>query len=359
MADRDRREPGDRQRLDALLVERDLARSRTEAHGLVLAGRVRVDGLLADKPGRRFPTGAPIEVSYPAHRYASRGGLKLEKALDHFEGARWLIPHSHGLYLDDLGFTKTLMRRFDEAETDFNVAISLDPRVGSAYFYKARVFLGRDGDVDAAKQVMREMSSRVGMADALESWNVSEGTSNHTELRVMPDEWAELWNAFERDRIERYRSTQPSKVAVAHLSQAVIIEAQKGRPSAIARYDSARVHYERIIRSNPKSTDKDVATFHVNLGLAYAGLGRCEEAIREGEEAVRIVPVSRDALTGAELRRGLSEIYMMCGEYEATIDEIETLLAVPSSLTVAILRIDPIWDPIRTNPRFRRLVEGK
>ena len=84
MADRDRREPGDRQRLDALLVERDLARSRTEAHGLVLAGRVRVDGLLADKPGRRFPAGAPIEVSYPAHRYASRGGLKLEKALDHF-----------------------------------------------------------------------------------------------------------------------------------------------------------------------------------------------------------------------------------------------------------------------------------
>jgi 23S rRNA (cytidine1920-2'-O)/16S rRNA (cytidine1409-2'-O)-methyltransferase len=84
VAGRDGREPGDRQRLDALLVEQGLARSRTEAHGLVLAGRVRVEGLLADKPGRRFPAGASIDVSYPAHRYASRGGLKLEKALDYF-----------------------------------------------------------------------------------------------------------------------------------------------------------------------------------------------------------------------------------------------------------------------------------
>lgn len=278
-----------------------------------------------------------------------------QKALDHFEKARWLIPHSYNLYLDCLGFTNTVMRRFDEAEQNLNVAISLDPRVGSAYLYKTRVLLGRDGNVEAAKQVMREMSNSVGIAEALESW--APGDWNPTELRLMPEQWAEHYNTFERQHIDRYRLTQPAKVAVAHLSRAIIIEAQKGRPSAVVRYDSARIHYERMIRSNPHHAY--VSVRRVNLGLAYAGLGRCKEAIREGKEAVRMVPLSRDAFTGEQLLRGLLEIYMMCGEYDAAIDEIETLLAVPGYLTVALLRIDPLWDPIRNNPRFRRLLEGK
>jgi serine/threonine-protein kinase len=297
----------------------------------------------------------PGEQATLAIGYTLRRMGKWQEAIDHFEDARWLIPRSYGLYLDCLGDTKTLMRRFDEAEQDFNVAISLDPRVGAAYLYKTRVLLGRDGDVAAAKQVMREMSRMVDMADVMESWTVSESTSNPTELRVMPDEWADLWNACEGERIERYRLKQPAKVAVGHLSQALIIEAQKGRPSAMARYDSARVYYERIVRSSSQSA---VSVYHANLGLAYAGLGRCEEAIREGKEAVRLVPLSRDAFTGEQLRRILSEIYTMCGEYDAAIDEIETLLAAPGSLTVALLRVDPIWDPVRSNPRFRRLVGG-
>jgi len=62
---------------------------------------------------------------------------------------------------------------------------------------------------------------------------------------------------------------------------------------------------------------------------------------------------------GAELVGFLPEIYVMCGEYEAAIDQIETALSVPSFVSAGLLRIDPIWDPLRSNPRFRRLVEGK
>jgi hypothetical protein len=50
---------------------------------------------------------------------------------------------------------------------------------------------------------------------------------------------------------------------------------------------------------------------------------------------------------------------MMCGENEKAIDQLETLLSVPSAISAGILRVDPIWDPIRSNPRFRRLAEGK
>ena len=129
------------------------------------------------------------------------------------------------------------------------------------------------------------------------------------------------------------------------------------RRSAIASFDSARIYYERIIRSNPQSAY--ISVYHSNLGLACAVLGRCEEAIREGEEAVRMMPVSRDAVVGPYLVLSLAEINVRCGKYEAAIDQIETLLLVPSDMSPGLLRADPIWEPIRSNNRFRRLAEGK
>jgi serine/threonine-protein kinase len=72
-----------------------------------------------------------------------------------------------------------------------------------------------------------------------------------------------------------------------------------------------------------------------------------------------MIPISKDAAVGPSLIGNLAEIYVRCGKYEAAIDQIETWLSVPSGISVGLLRVDPIWDPLRTNPRFRRLVEGK
>lgn len=71
-------------RLDRVLVERGLAESRTRAEALILAGRVRVEGLSAVKPGSLVDPGVPLEVTEPEHPWVSRGGLKLVAALDAF-----------------------------------------------------------------------------------------------------------------------------------------------------------------------------------------------------------------------------------------------------------------------------------
>ena len=70
-------------RLDVLLVERGLAESRAQARGLIMAGRVRVGGERVDKAGTLIAPGAQIDLDQPP-RFVSRGGLKLEGALDHF-----------------------------------------------------------------------------------------------------------------------------------------------------------------------------------------------------------------------------------------------------------------------------------
>jgi 23S rRNA (cytidine1920-2'-O)/16S rRNA (cytidine1409-2'-O)-methyltransferase len=73
-----------KQRLDRELVERQLVESREKAQALILAGKVLVDGQLSDKPGRAVASSSRIEVQQPL-RYVSRGGLKLEAALDAFQ----------------------------------------------------------------------------------------------------------------------------------------------------------------------------------------------------------------------------------------------------------------------------------
>ena len=80
-ADRPRR--ARKTRLDRLLVERGLASSREQARRLIMAGEVQVSGRVVDKPGRLVPEDAPVEVRRQP-RYVSRGGLKLEAALDRF-----------------------------------------------------------------------------------------------------------------------------------------------------------------------------------------------------------------------------------------------------------------------------------
>ncbi len=98
--------------------------------------------------------------------------------------------------------------------------------------------------------------------------------------------------------------------------------------------------------------------FHSFLGIVYAGLGRKEDALREGKLAVELLPVSKDAWRGCYRVKDLARIYVMVGEFDAAIEKIELLLDRPSEMSIPLLRLNPAWDPLRDYPRFKRFVEG-
>ncbi len=118
-----------------------------------------------------------------------------------------------------------------------------------------------------------------------------------------------------------------------------------------AYHDSARSILETKVQERP-----DDERFRSALGIAYAGLGRKQEAIREGELAVELLPMSKEAMLAPVRVEDLARIYTMVGEYDAAIDQLETLLAVPSITSVPMLRIDPTWNPLRDHPRFQALL---
>ena len=131
--------------------------------------------------------------------------------------------------------------------------------------------------------------------------------------------------------------------------------ALKGDAANVRTYaEEARKTVEEQLRAAPEDAQR-----HVFLGLALAYLGRKEEAIREGERGVALAPVSKDAVIGPYFQHQLARIYMLVGEPEKALDQLEPLLKIPYFLSPGWLKIDPNFDPLRNNPRFQKLVAGR
>ena len=118
--------------------------------------------------------------------------------------------------------------------------------------------------------------------------------------------------------------------------------------------DSARVAFEQQLKAAP-----DDPGHHVLLGHMLAYLGRKAEAIAEGRRGMALLPVSKDAIQGAHNLHHLAWIYILVGEQDKALDQLEELLPIPYYLSPGWLRVDPTFAPLRGNPRFQRLIAGR
>lgn len=110
---------------------------------------------------------------------------------------------------------------------------------------------------------------------------------------------------------------------------------------------------EEQLQATPQSDQR-----HAFLGVVLAYLGRKEAAVREGQRAVALLPVSRSPRDGPYTQHQLVRIYMVVGEQEESLDQLEPLLRIPYFLSPGWLKIDPNFVPLRGKPRFQRLVNG-
>ncbi len=92
------------------------------------------------------------------------------------------------------------------------------------------------------------------------------------------------------------------------------------------------------------------------LGMIDAGLGRKDEALREGRRACELLPISKDALDGVAFAVNLAQIYAWVGEKDLAIEQIAAIERVPSYLSYGCLKLQPQWDSLRGDPRFEKIL---
>jgi len=273
---------------------------------------------------------------------------KFEQALENLKRSYELDPLNHfGAW--EIGTTYIYLRKYPEAERYYDRAISLAPDLSFAYYFKGWLYLCWEGSTEKARAILEE---------ALQSIRSAE-TPRILNLLINID----LFDGNYQEALDRL-SLEPRDID----NQDYIDDMEYFIPNALlyariygymnkkeleqANYESARSILESKIDEQP-----DYARFHSALGIAYTGLGRKEDAIREGKLAVELLPVSKEAMRGPYRIEDLARIYVMVGEHDKAIDWLEDLLSIPGPLSIPLLRIDPTWDPLRNHPRFKKLIE--
>ena len=112
--------------------------------------------------------------------------------------------------------------------------------------------------------------------------------------------------------------------------------------------EHARVIAEQLVQESPNDTRRLAI-----LGELLAALGEKEA----GKRATELLPESEDGYDGPEITCRLAQIYALTGESDEAFRLLDHLLEVPNGLTVAMLKFDPAWEPLRKDPRFRALID--
>jgi TolB-like protein/Flp pilus assembly protein TadD len=279
---------------------------------------------------------------------------RIQRRLGHWEEA--IVAGRRAIELDPryisaynyLALTYTALRRFPEALATVDRALALEPANTDALGLKASV-LWRTGDLQAVEPLLANPG---------------------TEPLVPGLDWPVrgVQALFQR----RYAA------AIEILSSAVAAKTKRGEPSSeklllglgqqrAGDVAAARATYQNAVQDFQRWLEKVVpdsypeATLHAGLGWAYAGLGEAASAIAEGQKAMAIHPTSKDPFVGPEIEENMADIYALLGDADHAIPILKRLLQIPygGAITPALLRLDPVWDQIRNDPRFQELAAEK
>ena len=120
---------------------------------------------------------------------------------------------------------------------------------------------------------------------------------------------------------------------------------------AQSAFTAARLEQEKIVQAQP-----DYGPALCMLGLIDAGLGRKEEALREGWRAVEFLPVEKDAFVGKAMIKYFAVIAAWVGDKDLACEQLAIVLRPPSGISYGQLKLLPFWDPLRGDPRFEGIV---
>jgi serine/threonine-protein kinase len=273
--------------------------------------------------------------------YVFRRQGKFQEAVTALRQAADLDPQNATL-LVNLAETLALVRDVASATRWLDRSTALTPGWARAYGLKARYLLRLGGDLTGAAASLSQAGSLgLGEDDDVAYANVLLALLSR-DYQAGLDRLAQ-WS---REVIDRQFWFVPKTMLRAQLRGLL-----GQREAELSDYRAVTALLEARIRTAP-----DDARLHGSLGITYAGLGRKADAVREGQRALQLMPVAKEAYRGACRVEDLARIYAMVGERDAAVEQLEYLMSIPLDLDAPGLRLDPTWDSLRDHPRFQKLV---
>ncbi len=300
------------------------------------------------------------------------------RAQQELDLARKSMPHSY--YVEEI--SAAIARRqgkWQQTLDGLRRAQQFDPRNSSPAFEFGQTYaqLRRYAEADKAYAHAAELSADPALSQIRRAQNIVLWKGDLAPLRATLAALTPESDAYRTSRsasfdLAWWARDFPAAARIAEESDQTIWTASRGNTAmprllrlawarsamgdsakAKALYADVYRQYQASVRERPADWDR-----HMALGLAAAGLGLKTEAIAEGRRAVEQLPISRDAFAGPEYLAYLAQIYVSVGENDQAIAILKQLMSIPAglSMSAAMLRLDPVWDPLRKDPRFQELL---
>jgi TolB-like protein/Tfp pilus assembly protein PilF len=277
------------------------------------------------------------EVSYLAGTIARRQG-RWDDAVRHLEKAVEIDPIINEKIVTQLSVVYDFLRRYDDEVALFDrLAVAKPSTRNYSHLIQAQIELQK-GELKTAQSFLNSLPSDYD----------PDGQTTWTRITLA---------LFERDTGEAsrilavYKKDEmvggAGKLLPVSYWHGMIARAKGDNPVATEAFTRTRATIEDQLANQPAD-----ALLTVTLGLIDAGLGRKEEALREGKHAVELRPLTEDALDGSTVLCYLAMIYAWVGDANSALDQLEFVARIPSGLTYGALKYDPAWDPVRNDPRF-------
>jgi TolB-like protein/Flp pilus assembly protein TadD len=273
--------------------------------------------------------------------YIQRRQGKQEQALRSLERAVDLDPRN--IYtLEQTALSYDVLRRYRDEEVVWDRALSIQPNDVQTRISRALVELNWKADTRPLHEVIDEIRAKdpaatQGVVDTWLACALAERDLPATAsgLAVLGE------GSFGIDTIRLSRS----------FAEGLIARMMKDDAKAGFAFTKARAEQEKIVETQPN----DGLALCV-LGLIDAGLGRKEEALREGRRASELLPVEKDAINGPIMVKYLAIIAAWVGDKNLACEQLSIATSRPSYLSYGELRLLSFWDPLRGDPRFEKIV---
>jgi TolB-like protein/cytochrome c-type biogenesis protein CcmH/NrfG len=250
----------------------------------------------------------------------------------------------------NLGQTYTLMRQWTEGERASRHALALDPHDVIGMRALLVTLINSSGDVATAVQLLKSFPPDEKIITTSIAGTVVSVTGERAYTFVLARDFEaalKVWDGPSKNEIDE-RARLASRATIRVLSGDMVAAKREGEKAV------------EVIEKRVHERPNELISLR-QLSWTYLALGRKADALRVAKDLSRLLPPERDALLGAANLGGLAEIEAHTGATADAVAILQRLLSTPAGETVSIarLKIDPVWDPIRNDPGFQQLLTAK